>query len=298
VNVAALIWVVRFSYARFLATAGHSRHVALAVVVVVMAATTPIASALWFGQVGILLVAACLADVVPERTRLPRGVLVGLATAVKLTPGIFVTYWLVTRRWRAAITSIATTLGLWLAVAAVRPDLAREYLGRVAFRADVIGDPGFVSNQSIYGALARAGWTGPLWLMLAATVFVLGVLRAREVHRRGDELAAATLIGVTSLLISPISWIDHAVWIVPASGVLLADGRSTAGRVAWASLVVVFLLRIPDWVVSGQIAVVPTLGPLLENAYLWAYVALLLFLGIRPRAESPAYVSVDSATPS
>ena len=296
-NVAALIWLVRLSYARFLATVDRSRRIALAVVFVVMAATTPIGSALWFGQVGILLLAACLADVVPERTRLPRGVLVGLATAVKLTPGIFVTYWLVTRRWRAAITSIATTLGLWLAVAAVRPDLAREYLGRVAFRADVIGDPGFVSNQSIYGALAREGRTGPLWLMLAATVFVLGVLRAREAHRRGDELAAATLIGVTSLLISPISWIDHAVWIVPASGVLLADGRSTAGRVAWASLVGMFLLRIPDWVASGQIAVVPTLGPLLENAYLWAYLALLLFLGIRPRAESPAYVSVDSATP-
>jgi alpha-1,2-mannosyltransferase len=299
VNVAALIWLVRLSYARFLATTGRSRRVALAAIVVVMAATTPIGSALWFGQVGILLVAACLADVVPERTRLPRGVLVGLATAVKLTPGIFVAYWIVTRRWRAAITSIVTTIGLWLAVAAVRPDLAREYLVRVAFRADVIGDPGFVSNQSIYGALARADWTGPLWLVLAATVLVVGLLRAKGAHARGNELAAATLVGVTSLLISPISWIDHAVWIVPASGLVLWDGRSTWRRVSWAALVTLFVLRLPDWVASGQIPVDPALGPVLQNTYLWAYAALLLFLPVGPTVETATtYESVGSATPS
>jgi alpha-1,2-mannosyltransferase len=298
VNVAVLIWVVRLSYAGFLATAGRSQRIALAVVVVVMAATTPIASALWFGQVGILLVAACLADVVPERTRLPRGVLVGLATAVKLTPGIFVAYWIVTRRWRAAITSIVTTIGLWLAVAAVRPDLAREYLARMAFRSGVIGDPAFVSNQSIYGALARAGWTGPLWLVLAATILAVGLLRARDAHARGNELAAATLVGVTSLLISPISWIDHAVWIVPASGLVLADGQNTWRRVSWGALITLFVLRLPDWVASGQVPVAPALGPVLENAYLWAYVALVLFLPIRPRTGTPAYGSVGSATPS
>jgi alpha-1,2-mannosyltransferase len=218
---------------------------------------------------------------------------------VKLTPGIFVAYWIVTRRWRAAITSIVTTIGLWLAVAAVRPDLAREYLVRVAFRADVIGDPGFVSNQSIYGALARADWTGPLWLVLAATVLVVGLLRAKGAHARGNELAAATLVGVTSLLISPISWIDHAVWIVPASGLVLWDGRSTWRRVSWAALVTLFVLRLPDWVASGQIPVDPALGPVLQNTYLWAYAALLLFLPVGPTVETATtYESVGSATPS
>jgi alpha-1,2-mannosyltransferase len=299
VNVAVLIWVVRLSYERFLATIDRSRRIALAVLVVVLAATTPIGSVFWFGQVGILLVAACLADVVPERTRLPRGVFVGLATAVKLTPGIFVVYWLVTKRWRATCTSVVTTIGLWLAVAAVRPDLAGAYWTRVVFRADLVGDPGFVSNQSIYGALARAGWTGPLWAVLAATVLAVALIRARDAHRGGDELAAATVIGIASLLISPISWINHAVWIVPATGIVLADGRSTSRRLAWGSLIFAFLLRLPDWVASGQLAVGPALGAVLEDAYLWAYAALLLFLPAgRPSSQPAVYGSVGSATPS
>ena len=297
-NVAVLIWIVRRSYERSLATIDRSRRIALAVLVVVLAATTPVGSVFWFGQVGILIVAACLADVVPDRTRLPRGVLVGVATAVKLTPGIFVVYWIVTKRWRAAITSIVTTIGLWLAVAAVRPDLARDYWTHIAFRADLVGDPGFVSNQSIYGALVRADAAGPLWAVLAAAVLVVGLIRARDAHRRGDELAAATLVGLSSLLISPISWIDHAVWIVPAAGIVLGDGRSASRRLAWVLLVVVFLLRLPDWVASGQLAVGSVLGPVLEDSYVLAYAALLLFLPAGRRSPDAAYVSVGSATPS
>src|SRR5436309_9703102 len=67
VNIALLAWIVRVSYDRFLATTGRSRGVALAVVVVIVAVTTPLGSVFWFGQVGIALTAACLADIVPER---------------------------------------------------------------------------------------------------------------------------------------------------------------------------------------------------------------------------------------
>jgi alpha-1,2-mannosyltransferase len=96
-NVAVLVWIVRFSYRTFLGTVGAYRRAALAVLVVVLALTTPLGSVFWFGQVGILLTAACLADVVPERTRLPRGVLVGLATAVKLTRGLIFVYGVATK---------------------------------------------------------------------------------------------------------------------------------------------------------------------------------------------------------
>jgi alpha-1,2-mannosyltransferase len=298
-NVGMLIWVVRLSYDAFLRTLERSRRIAIAALVVVLAVTTPLGSVFWFGQVGILLTAACLADVVPTSTRLPRGVLVGIATAVKLTPGIFIVYWIATRRWRAAITSAATSVGLWLVVAVIRPDLSREFWTDVVFRTDRIGDPGFVSNQSIYGALVRADWaSGPLWATLAAAALAIGLLRARDAHRRGNELAAATLIGLASLLISPISWIDHAVWIVPATGIVLGDGRNARQRAAWALVVVLFLLRLPDWVASQQIAVGPVLEPVFRNAYLWAYAALLFFLPVRPPDAEPAYVSVGSLTPS
>jgi alpha-1,2-mannosyltransferase len=298
-NVVVLVWIVRLSYETFLSATDRPRRLVLALFVVVLAVTTPLGSVFWFGQVGILLTAACLEDTVLERTRLPRGILVGIATAVKLTPGIFIVYWVVTRRWRPAITAAATCVGSWLLVAAIRPDLSRTFWTSVVFRADRIGDPGFVSNQSLYGALVRAGWpSGFLWAVLVASALVVGLRRARAAHLQGNELAAATLVGLTSLLISPISWIDHAVWIVPASGILLGEGRDERRRIAWVCLVVLFLLRVPDWVAAGQIPVGPVLTPLLENAYLWAYIALLVFLPIEKARVETGYVSVGSATPS
>jgi alpha-1,2-mannosyltransferase len=298
-NVAVLVWIVRFSYRTFLGTVGAYRRAALAVLVVVLALTTPLGSVFWFGQVGILLTAACLADVVPERTRLPRGVLVGLATAVKLTPGIFIVYWVATKRWRAAFMSAATCVGSWLVVTLIRPDLSREFWTNVVFRTDRVGEAAFVSNQSLYGALARLGWSSrPLWAALVVSALVVGLVRAGRAHRRGDELAAATLVGLASLVVSPISWIDHAVWIVPASAIVLGDGREASRRAAWALLVLLFLLRVPDWVAGDQIPFGPVLAPLLENAYLWAYVALLFFLPIGRVRERADYSPVASAMPS
>jgi alpha-1,2-mannosyltransferase len=298
-NVALLAWIVRLSYTRFLGSVDRSGRVALAGLVVILAVTTPIGSVFWFGQVGILLTAACLADTVLDRTRLPRGVLVGLATAVKLTPGIFIVYWIVTRRWRAAVIAAATSAALWLLAAVLRPDLSRAFWTGVVFRTDRVGDPGFVSNQSTYGALVRAGWSsGLLWIGLVSVVLVVGLRRAREAHRAGDELAAATLVGLMSLAISPISWIDHAVWIVPASGIVLGDGGEKRRRAAWALLVVLFLLRVPDWAAATGVLSGPILGPILGNAYLWAYVTLLLFLPIRHASAETRYDSVASPTPS
>src|SRR5262249_26905000 len=294
-DVVVLIWIVRLSYARFLQTIDRPR-VAMAVLVVVLAVTTPIASVFWFGQVGILLTAACLADLVPERPRLPGGALVGLATAVKLTPGVFVLYWVATKRWRAALTAAATSIGLWIVTAMVRPDLSREFWTNVIFRTDRVGDPGFVSNQSMYGALVRAGWSSrPLWGLVALAALAVGLSRAGDAHRRGDELAAAPVVGLASLLISPISWIDHAVWIVPATGVLLGDGRDRRARAAWATVAVLFLLRLPDWVAG--VALPGALAAVLENAYLWAYVALVLWLPAGPAAEGSTARHVSGGPP-
>jgi alpha-1,2-mannosyltransferase len=299
VNLALLVWIVRLSYRAILLGTERPRRIVLAGLVVVLAVTTPLGSVFWFGQVGILLTAACLADTVPERTILPRGVLVGFATAVKMTPGIFVLYWVVTRRWRAAIVSAATSVGLWLVTAAIRPDLSREFWTGVVLRTDRAGDPGFVSNQSLYGALIRSGWSSQLlWVALVVAALIVGLRRASEAHMHGDELTAVAIVGLTSLLVSPISWIDHAVWIVPASGVLLDDGRDAWRRAAWAMMLVLFLLRLPDWVASHQLPIGPAFAPILEDSYLLGYFALILFLPIRRMPAPGDYVSVGSATPS
>jgi alpha-1,2-mannosyltransferase len=289
-NVALFVWLVRRSYGAFVALRPEIALIAVALFAGILAFTAPVMSTFGFGQVGILLTAAVVADVVPTTKRLPRGVLVGGATAIKLTPGIFVVYWLITKRWRAAITASLTALVLWAAPAVVRPDLSRAYWLHVAFDAErTTADMGIVINQSLSGLLHRLGWDGVVvWAVLACGALVVGLVRARAAHHAGDELAAVALVGLTGLLVSPVSWIHHAVWIVPVTGALLGDGRSRRQWIAWGGVTLVFLLRLPlllAW--SGSIPTNAVTAFVFENAYVWAYGALLLFLPItRVRRET------------
>jgi alpha-1,2-mannosyltransferase len=201
----------------------------------------PARATLGYGQVDILLTAAVLYDLsLPEGAR-AKGVMIGLAAGLKLTPAIFVAYLLVTGRGRAAATAAAAFAGTIAAGFAVLPaDSAWFWAGRFA-------SPGHVSpvqnpqNQSLYGALARVMHTAhvlPVWLPLAAAVAGAGLALAAAASRRGDEALGFSLCAVTGLLISPISWIHHWVIVIPALLVAgLTAGRAyRSGNVAAAAL--------------------------------------------------------------
>jgi alpha-1,2-mannosyltransferase len=292
-NVWLLVWIVRTAFARFL----ERRHDgALAWLVVVGMATAPVAATLWFGQLAIVLTAAVMADALPGvRRRLPRGVLVGTATAVKLTPGIFIVYWLITGRTKEALRALGTALALTVVVAVVRPTASAVFWTSTVFDTSRVGDVASVVNQSLRGALLRAGVPSSLvWIALAAAVAWMGLGRARGAHRSGDELAAIALVGLTGLAMSPVSWIHHAVWVVPAIGVTLGDGSAIVRRRVAVGLTVLFLLRLPDWTADLSLA-----GPtahVLGNAYLLAYLALIaaLPIGVREPVEASSTAAASA----
>src|SRR3954467_5487956 len=104
---AASVAVVVVSTARFVAPvarrAGRRPAVAGTLAVAVALLMAPVRETLSFGQINLLLVALVLADVVAIRRGWRwAGAGTGLAAAIKLTPAIFVLYFLLTRRWRAA----------------------------------------------------------------------------------------------------------------------------------------------------------------------------------------------------
>jgi alpha-1,2-mannosyltransferase len=287
-NVMVLVWIVRLSFREALGRAGPFRWMTLSGLAVVSTLTAPVGDVLWVGQLGILLTAACLADTVPDRTRLPRGMLVGAATAVKLIPGVFILYWLATKRWREASISTATAVGLWLFTAFLRPDLSREYWTEVVFRMNRVGGAEIANNQSLHGLLLRMRWGGPwVYVAVALATLALGMHRARVAHVRGDELAAACSVGITGLLVSPVSWIHHAIWIVPLVGVSLGDASDRRRWLLSAGVLALFMLRIPGWVESGSTDVGTILGPILENSYVLAFLAALFLLPLL-RAERPS----------
>jgi alpha-1,2-mannosyltransferase len=142
-----------------------------------------------------------------------------------------------------------------------------------------VGNPADAVNQSLHGMLLHTGLTAPTpWLALSALVACLGLYRARRAHMLGNELAAVTLVGLTGLGISPVSWIHHAVWIVPAAGVILGAGtRGTRVRSAIA-IAVLYVLRLPDW--ANDLSLRGPLGFLVGNAYILGYLAVIAWLPI------------------
>ena len=70
------------------------------------------------------------------------------------------------------------------------------------------------------------------WLLLALALAAFGLWRARRAAFAGDELAAITLTGLVGILVSPVSWVHHAVWIFPALLILGLRLGSAIGALA------------------------------------------------------------------
>src|SRR5919112_4184156 len=117
----------------------------------------PVRETLTFGQVNTLLLTLVAGDVLfgLSEGRRWAGVGIGLATAIKLTPGVFILYLLVTRRWRAAGTAIGTAAAATLGAAAIFPDQSREFWTSPLCDTNRVGVLSYVSNQSLRGYLAR-----------------------------------------------------------------------------------------------------------------------------------------------
>jgi hypothetical protein len=131
----------------------------VAVVVLVTALATwldPVRTTLYLGQINIVLLALVLGDLLGRRDSRWRGVGLGLAAAVKLTPLLFVAYLLLRRRYRAAATAVATfvaagAVGFLLAPA----DSATYWLRGTFAAADRIAAVDGNANHSVNGLVTR-----------------------------------------------------------------------------------------------------------------------------------------------
>lgn len=211
----------------------------------------PVTNTIGMGQLGVLLTLACVVDVVLVGRGHGRwqGVLVGLLTAVKLTPAVFISVWWLARRRRAAVVAAATVAACWTFSALLRPVDTRDWIVRgILFNTDrQIGGHGHgADNQSLHGLVdgLPSGLVTPAWLLLGLPVLVLGLLWGSRAVRGGQLLEAAAITGLTSLLLSPISWQHHGVWVVPAIGALVGRPGSRLRNVLLAVVVATLALCV------------------------------------------------------
>jgi alpha-1,2-mannosyltransferase len=220
----------------------------------------PIVQTLAFGQLGIFLVALVVLDLVPgprvfSRRLLPEGVLTAIATAIKLTPAIFIVYLLVVRKYRAFLVAVITGITVTLLSAAVVPAASYEFWTRLAHGETGLGHSIiYYTNQSVMADIVRIFGLGRAptiaGLMVSAVVAVAGVWAAMLWHRLGDVRLAVNLCGVAGLLASPVSWLHHFVWVVP-----LAMSLVERRRIGPRSLPTWFLAL--GWLFVGWVVVAP-----------------------------------------
>jgi alpha-1,2-mannosyltransferase len=178
----------------------------------------PLRSTFDYGQINVLLVLAVLYAVYSTRWWIS-GLLVGLAAGVKLTPAASGLYFVGARRWAAVAFSAAVffgTVGIsWLIIG----DETRYYFTELLGDASRVGPIGTSFNQSWRGGISRilghdAGY-GPLVLAGIAVTAVLAVLAWRAIGGASDRLGAIVVVQLFGLLLSPISWTHHWVWLIP-----------------------------------------------------------------------------------
>ncbi|WP_405946097.1 glycosyltransferase 87 family protein [Streptomyces prunicolor] len=234
----------------------------------------PLRDTFSFGQVNLLLLALVLGDGWLLSTGRGRwaGVGIGLAAAIKLTPALFIALLLLARRWKAAAVATAVALGATGLAALVVPDASKFYWTDALWDTTRVGRLDYVSNQSLQGVLARLGETGrPLWATVVVLVLAVWAVRARRAIVVGDWTAAFALTGLTACLISPITWVHHLVWLLPAFAVLVRAGHP---RIAGALYAVMCTSVVWLWFDDAS-GIDGFLG---SNTYTWVTLGLLLWL--------------------
>ncbi|MDQ6657415.1 MAG: glycosyltransferase 87 family protein [Actinomycetota bacterium] len=218
----------------------------------------PVRENLGFGQINMYLMALVMLDTLVLARRGSRftGLGVGLAMAIKLTPGIFLLYFVLSKHWRPAVVAVCTAVVATLTSAVVMPGETWQYFTSLVWDSTRVGVIGVRSNQSLDGLITRIA--GPdaastvIWLVLVLVIGTAAAVRIRKAAQSGDTLSAIAITGLLGVLVSPVSWTHHIVWIIPAAVVTVHRlFRGAAGRAPGG------LSTAPWWWHPGRRAVTP-----------------------------------------
>lgn len=213
----------------------------------------PVRTTIDYGQVNVFLVLGAMVAVRSSRWWLS-GLLVGVVAGIKLTPAITGLYFVARRRWATVICSalvFAATVGVSFLIAHVE---AKRYFGTLLGDAGRIGPVGSVWNQSLRGTLSRILGhdveSGPWWIAAVLVVAVLTLLAWRTLGS-DDRMGTLILVQLFGLMVSPISWSHHWVWLLPTVlWLVYGPLRQVVGaRIIAAYWLVTTLIGVP-WVLS------------------------------------------------
>jgi alpha-1,2-mannosyltransferase len=241
-----------------------------------------------FGQVNLVLLVLVSADLRALRSGSRwAGVGVGVATAIKLTPAVFIGYLIVARRYRAAAVAAGTTAAACVAAALAAPDASREFWTDAVWDTGRVGNLAYVSNQSLRGVVARLDLSAVWWAAAVVAVLAGWFLLVR----RADVVAGFAATGVVACLISPVTWVHHLVWLLPALFLLLGDALDRRDRVRLAALAAVYVVLSSSVVWLWWAGTDGWAAAVGSNTYVWISLGLLAVPAYTSRSRSRSWWS-------
>jgi alpha-1,2-mannosyltransferase len=209
----------------------------------------PVRQTFLLGQVNIILALMIVADLTMDLP-LPRGILVGLAAAIKVTPIILIPYLFLTRQGRSGLRAIATFCAAGVLAAVCNASTSWSYWTHYIRDPQRAGMLSWIGNQGVLGAVERLlghTVTTPTSFVIVITVGVLGLLIATGAYRRSSPVLGLLVVEATESLASPVSWSHHFIWMVLlVAWLALAEDRPRYGE-WWALGVAVLLWAAPYW---------------------------------------------------
>jgi alpha-1,2-mannosyltransferase len=233
--------------------------IAAALGAVATLALEPVRSNMNYGQINLILMLLVVSDLTSVNSRW-RGLMVGLAAAIKLTPLVYLGYLLVSRDQksflRGGATFVVATAATWLAL----PSESALYWFHEVASPGRTGDVAGVSNQSWDGLLNRAPFHGgglatALWVVLCVATVASGVLLVRRKSVGARPAETILVLALVELLISPISWTHHWSWLVLAP--IVAVPLWSRHRVVASLLVVLVIVAVAApywWITHGPLS--------------------------------------------
>ncbi|MDO5032843.1 glycosyltransferase family 87 protein [Corynebacterium sp.] len=253
-----------------------------------------------FAQINIVIMALVMFDLLPRRRRLPQGWLIGLAAAIKVTPLAMLLYFLLRKEIKPILTAAVSAVLATLAAAAFRWDAFVEFFTSKLLAMGSGEDFGvgtsYQSNSSLKGVLQRLCTSDEamkdngtllnvLWLVLVLVVIGLGSRIILAQLRRGLLVDAQLTTAVIMLLISPVSWSHHWVWLALALPLWIlrawqwrtthwAAGSLLAVLAAWVAMLVTVP---PKWWFGDSVDVyaMPFYQKFLVDDFVWLSVVTL-----------------------
>ena len=212
--------------------------------------TEPVLRTMYLGQVNLVLMALIIWDLCQPDTRPGtgksrwwKGFGTGIAAGIKLVPLIFIPYLLLARKFRqAAMAAAGFAFTVLLGFVILPKDSTKWWFDGLFVQGGRTGFTGWAGNQSLDGLITRltgsVNGAKPAWIAAAVLVGVAGVAGAALLDRKGFPVPGLLMAALTGLLVSPISWDHHWVWIAPgalvAAHYAVQAWRRNARRAAWA----------------------------------------------------------------